>query len=91
MNPKREIFGQLARIGMALSAPVRIEFLELLGQMERTVEQLAKLTGTSVANTSQHLQKLRQAGLIVGRKQGFYVFSASSATTSSHCWLNLAA
>ena len=27
-----------------------------------------------MANTSQHLQKLRQAGLIVGRKEGQYVF-----------------
>ena len=74
INAKREIFAQLARIGTALSSPIRIEFLELLGQMERTVEQLANLTGTSIANTSQHLQKLRQAGLIVGRKQGLYVF-----------------
>ena len=74
INAKREIFAQLARIGTALSSPIRIEFLELLGQMERTVEQLASLTGTSIANTSQHLQKLRQAGLIVGRKQGLYVF-----------------
>ena len=73
-NPKREIFAQLARIGTALSSPVRIEFLELLGQMERNVEQLANLTGISIANTSQHLQKLRQAGLITGRKQGLYVF-----------------
>jgi rhodanese-related sulfurtransferase len=73
-NPKREIFAQLARIGTALSSPVRIEFLELLGQMERNVEQLANLTGSSIANTSQHLQKLRQAGLITGRKQGLYVF-----------------
>lgn len=74
INPKREIFAELARIGTALSSPVRIEFLELLGQMERTVEQLAALTGASVANTSQHLQKLRQAGLIAGRRQGLYVF-----------------
>ena len=73
-NPKREIFGQLARIGTALSSPLRIEFLELLAQTERSVEQLAGLTGSTVANTSQHLQKLRQAGLIAPRKEGLYVF-----------------
>jgi rhodanese-related sulfurtransferase/DNA-binding transcriptional ArsR family regulator len=73
-NPKREIFAHLARIGTALSSPIRIEFLELLAQVERSVEQLADLTGTTVANTSQHLQKLRQAGLVVGRKQGLYVY-----------------
>jgi rhodanese-related sulfurtransferase/biotin operon repressor len=73
-NAKREVFANLARIGTALSSATRIEFLELLAQSERSVEQLANLTGTTVANTSQHLQKLRQAGLIVGRKQGLYVF-----------------
>lgn len=73
-SPKRDVFANLARVGTALSSPTRIEFLELLAQAERSVEQLATLTGTTVANTSQHLQKLRQAGLIVGRKEGLYVF-----------------
>lgn len=73
-NPKREVFANLARIGTALSSPTRIEFLELLAQCERTVEQLAGLAGVSGANTSQHLQKLRQAGLVAGRKEGLYVF-----------------
>lgn len=73
-NPKREVFAGLARIGTALSSPTRIEFLELLAQAERTVEQLAGLAGATVANTSQHLQKLRQAGLILGRKEGVYVY-----------------
>ena len=74
MNPKREVFATLARVGTALSSPARIEFLELLAQAERSVEQLAAMTGQTAANTSQHLQKLRQAGLIVGRKEGLYVF-----------------
>jgi rhodanese-related sulfurtransferase len=73
-NAKREIFASLARIGTALSSPTRIDFLELLAQAERTVEQLSSLSGATVANTSQHLQKLRQAGLIVGRKEGLYVY-----------------
>ena len=51
----------LARIGTALSSPVRLEFLELLAQGERSVEQLARLAGVTVANTSQHLQKLKAA------------------------------
>lgn len=73
-SAKRDIFSNLARIGTALSSPIRIEFLELLAQAERSVEQLANLTGTTVANTSQHLQKLRQSGLVVGRKEGQYVY-----------------
>jgi rhodanese-related sulfurtransferase/biotin operon repressor len=73
-SPKREVFLQLARIGSALSSGVRLELLELLAQGERSVDQLAALTGATVANASQHLQKLKQAGLIVGRKQGQFVF-----------------
>ncbi len=73
-NPKRDLFEELARIGSALSSGARLEFLELLAQGERSVDQLATLTGASVANTSQHLQKLRHTGLIVGRKAGQYVF-----------------
>lgn len=72
-TPKRQVLEALARIGTALSSPVRLEFLELLGQGERTVEQLAALTGASVANTSQHLQRLKAAGLIASRKDGLYV------------------
>jgi len=72
-SPKRELFQQLARIGTALSSATRLEFLELLAQGERSVEQLAALTGVAVANTSQHLQKLRHAGLVLGRKQGQHV------------------
>lgn len=72
-SPKRDLFQQLARIGTALSSGTRLEFLELLAQGERSVDSLATLTGASVANTSQHLQKLRQAGLVVGRKEGQYV------------------
>ncbi len=73
VNPKREILANLARIGTALSSAVRLELLELLAQGERGVDELAQLTGASVANTSQHLQKLKQAGLIVGRKEAQFV------------------
>ena len=73
VNPKRAVFENLARIGSALSSAVRLELLELLAQGERGVEELARLTGASVANTSQHLQKLKQVGLIVGRKEAQFV------------------
>jgi rhodanese-related sulfurtransferase/DNA-binding transcriptional ArsR family regulator len=72
-SPKHALFEELARIGLALSSPARLDLLELLAQGTHTVEQLAAATGLTVANTSQHLQKLRQAGLTVGRKEGQYV------------------
>jgi rhodanese-related sulfurtransferase/predicted transcriptional regulator len=73
-TPKQALFEQLARVAAALGSAARLDLLEILAQGERSVHQLASLTGITVANTSQHLQKLRQAGLTVGRKEGQYVF-----------------
>ena len=70
---KKQLFEQFARVGKALASGHRLELLEFLAQGERTVEALAGVTGLSVANTSQHLQQLRQAGLVATRKQGLHV------------------
>lgn len=71
---KSDLFEQFARIGKALSSGKRLQMLEYLAQGERSVDILARITGLSVANTSQHLQQLRQAGLATARKEGLYVF-----------------
>ena len=73
-NLKGDLFEQFARIGKALSSGKRLEMLEFLAQGERSVEQLARMTALSVANTSQHLQQLRQVGLVTARKEGLYVY-----------------
>jgi DNA-binding transcriptional ArsR family regulator/rhodanese-related sulfurtransferase len=70
---KDRLYGNFAQLGKALASPVRIEFLELLAQSERTVESLAEETGISLANASQHLQALRRAGLVDSRKEGLFV------------------
>ena len=71
---KRDLFNQLARIGKGLSHGNRLELLELLAQRECSVDDLADVAGLSVANTSQHLKQLRQAGLVTSRKEGQRVF-----------------
>jgi rhodanese-related sulfurtransferase/DNA-binding transcriptional ArsR family regulator len=71
---KSELFEQFARVGKGLSSGKRLQMLEFLAQGERSVETLAQMTGLSVANTSQHLQQLRQAGLVSARKNGLYVY-----------------
>jgi rhodanese-related sulfurtransferase/biotin operon repressor len=73
-TPKAAVYEQLARIGKALSNPIRLEILELLAQSERSVDVLGTMTGQSIANVSQHLQQLRQTGLVTSRKQGLFVF-----------------
>ncbi len=71
---KHDLFSQFARVGKALGNANRLELLEFLAQGERNVEDLARVSGLSVANTSQHLQQLRQAGLVTTRKQGQHVY-----------------
>jgi DNA-binding transcriptional ArsR family regulator/rhodanese-related sulfurtransferase len=70
---KDRLYGQFARVGKALASPHRLEVLDLLAQGERTVDDLATEIGTSMANISQHLQGLREAGLVESRKQGLFV------------------
>ena len=77
---KDRLYGQFARIGKALSSPHRLEMLELLAQSERTVDSLATEVGLSLANASQHLQVLRQAALVDGRKDGLFVYYRLAGT-----------
>lgn len=69
-NPKRELYGLFAAVARALGNEHRLELLEHLGQGERSVETLAERTGLPVANVSQHLQRLRRAGLVEARRDG---------------------
>ena len=71
---KRDLFAQFARIAKAMSHGNRLELLEFLAQGERSVEALAQVSGLTVANTSQHLQQLRQAGLVESRRDGLKVY-----------------
>ncbi len=72
-DAKKALFAQFAMVAKALSHGHRLELLEFLAQRERNVESLARLTGLSVANASQHLQHLRRAGLVMARKSGHNV------------------
>lgn len=71
---KQQLFEQFARVGKALSSPVRLDLLECLGQGQRSVEALAEKCGIPVSNASHHLQQLRQAGLVSAYKDGLYVY-----------------
>ena len=71
---KSALYEQLARVALALGSEGRLQILEFVAQGERSVDALAAMTGLSVANTSKHLQALRQAGLVSARKQGLRVY-----------------
>ncbi len=76
-NPHRRfkdsIYEQFARIGKAVSSPKRLELLDLLCQGQKSVESLAKETGLTIANASQHLQVLRAARLVDAEREGYYI------------------
>jgi rhodanese-related sulfurtransferase len=70
---KDRLYTQFALIGKAVASPARLELLELLSQGPRTVEALANESDLSIANASQHLQALRNAGLVESQKHGLFV------------------
>ena len=74
VGPKQQVFAGLAQIAQALGHAHRLELLENLGQGERSVEDLAARAGLTLANTSRHLQLLRRAALVVGRRDGKRVY-----------------
>lgn len=63
-------YDELARLGKALSSPIRLRLLDLLRQGPRSVELLAERAGVTLANASQHLQQLRAGRLVEADKRG---------------------
>src|SRR5829696_6596737 len=55
-HAKNAVFEAIALMGKAFGSPRRLELLDLLAQGSRTVDQLARASEQSTANTSQHLQ-----------------------------------
>ncbi|WP_394826654.1 metalloregulator ArsR/SmtB family transcription factor [Pendulispora albinea] len=53
-----------------LSEPVRLRLLALAAEEELAIGELAELLGESQPNVSRHIAPLKQAGLVVVRKQG---------------------
>jgi rhodanese-related sulfurtransferase/DNA-binding transcriptional ArsR family regulator len=88
---KTALFDAFARAAKALASGRRIELLDVLANGERTVEALAGEVGLSVANTSQHLQVLRQAGLVSSRRAGTSVHYRLAAPEVFELWRTLRA
>jgi DNA-binding transcriptional ArsR family regulator len=86
---KIALFDEFARVGRALASGRRIELLDVLANGERTVEALAAEVGLSVANTSQHLQILRQAGLVSSRREGTSVHYRLAGPEVFELWRTL--
>src|ERR687885_1083189 len=86
---KDALFDAIALMGKAFASPRRLEILDLLAQAPRTVDQLARATDQSTANTSQHLQALHAAGLVTRAREGTSVRYALAGTEALAAWLAL--
>jgi rhodanese-related sulfurtransferase len=86
---KTALFDEFARAAKALASGRRIELLDVLANGERTVEALAGEVGLTVANTSQHLQILRQAGLVNSRREGTSVHYRLASPEVFELWRTL--
>jgi rhodanese-related sulfurtransferase len=86
---KDTLFEAIALMGKAFASPVRLELLDLLAQAPRTVEELARTSGQSTANTSQHLQALHAAGMVTRTREGTRVRYAIAGDEALRPWLAL--
>lgn len=73
-NIKNAIYEQLARSTKALGHPKRIEILDLLSQVEKTVEQISQQAEMGIKNASAQLKELRSALLVDSRKDGKHIY-----------------
>jgi rhodanese-related sulfurtransferase/predicted transcriptional regulator len=71
---KEKVYSLLAKMIQAMANPRRLEIIDLLGQGEKSVDQLARETHMAVANASQHLQVLKAANLVDIRREGNFIY-----------------
>ncbi|MBN1768529.1 MAG: ArsR family transcriptional regulator [Prolixibacteraceae bacterium] len=75
---KDAMYSGLAKMLKALANPARLELIDLLAQGEKSVEGLVEASKLTVANTSQHLQVLKNNNIVKSRKEKQYVFYSLS-------------
>ena len=83
---KAELFDALVGAARALSSGRRAEIVDVLAQGERSVEELAAEIHQSVANTSQHLQRLLSSGLVTSRRSGTRIFYSLAGPAVGRLW-----
>src|SRR5437764_12754060 len=86
---KSALFEAIAVMGKAFASATRLELLDLLAQAPRSVEELARASGQSTANTSQHLQALHAAGMVTRAREGTRVRYAIAGDDALRLWLML--
>ncbi len=86
---KDKVYSILARMIKAMANPHRLEIVDLLGQGEKSVEEIASETNMSVANASQHLQVLKAANLVEIRREKNFIHYRLAHEEIYKSWQNL--
>jgi rhodanese-related sulfurtransferase/DNA-binding HxlR family transcriptional regulator len=86
---KETLFEAIAVMGKAFASPRRLELIDLLAQGPRSVEQLARASGQSTANASQHLQALHAAGVVDRERDGTRVNYSLAGQEILALWIEL--
>jgi ArsR family transcriptional regulator len=78
---------EVARRFALLGDPTRLRVVKTLHDVgECSVQEVADATGTTLANASQHLARLRDAGLVQRRRVGRMVrYSIADPTVEALC------
>ncbi len=83
INPK---YNDVAELLKALAHPIRICIVSnLLGKGECNVTQMQDCLGAPQSTISQHLQRLRLAGIVESRRVGLEVFYTIKNPQLGHC------
>src|ERR671936_550547 len=88
---KDSLYASVAHVVQAAANPHRLELVDLLVQAPRTVEQLAEASAMSLANTSQHLQRLKRAGLVADERRGTSIRYRIASPAVARLWVELRA
>ncbi len=83
------IFLQFANVATAFSSPKRLEIIDILLQGEKDVETLSKQISASIANTSRHLQILKNSRLVDNRREGVRIYYRIADEKVFNCWKGL--
>jgi rhodanese-related sulfurtransferase/predicted transcriptional regulator len=85
-DAKAALFDALAEVAKALSSGRRAQLVDVLAQGERSVEDLAAEIDQTLANTSQHLQRLLRSGLVTSRREGTRIYYSLTSPAVGRLW-----
>ncbi|CAK8718880.1 winged helix-turn-helix transcriptional regulator [Desulfobulbus sp. F1] len=66
---------ELALLLKSISHPIRLQILCLLQHQELSVSEIRESLETSGANISQHLNIMRNQGLVASRKEANFIYN----------------